>query len=67
MEILQGIAALLTVAAVYLLPSLVAAARGHHNGAAILVFNLLLGWTLLGWPLALVWACTAMAGRPATK
>lgn len=40
----------------YFLPAIVAWQRSHRNTAAILVLNLLLGWTLLGWALALVWA-----------
>ena len=34
-----------------------------RNAAAIFVFNLLLGWTLVGWVAALVWA-TAVAEAP---
>jgi uncharacterized membrane protein YqaE (UPF0057 family) len=37
---------------------LVAGERGHHNKDAIVVLNVLLGWTFLGWVIALVWACT---------
>ncbi len=44
---------------VYFLPSIVATNRGHHNTEAITVLNLLLGWTFLGWVVALVWALTA--------
>lgn len=43
---------------VYFLPSLVAHDRHHHNAAAILVLNLLAGWTFFGWVACLVWACT---------
>ena len=43
----------------YLLPWIVAAMRGHLNTMAIGVFNLFLGWPLLGWVAALVWACTS--------
>jgi hypothetical protein len=43
----------------YFLPSLVAASFNHKNGAAILVLNLLLGWTLLGWIIALIWSFTS--------
>ena len=43
----------------YFIPSIVAGARNHRNGAAIYVLNLLLGWTLIGWVIALVWAFTA--------
>jgi Superinfection immunity protein len=42
----------------YFLPSFVAMARGHQNGTAILVLNLLLGWSFVGWVVALVWAFT---------
>jgi hypothetical protein len=39
---------------VYLYPSYVAIGRNHEN--VILAFNALLGWTVLGWIAALVWA-----------
>lgn len=40
----------------YFLPSVIG--RHKTNAVAILIFNLFLGWTFLGWVLALVWACT---------
>lgn len=40
----------------YFLPSFIAAYRGHPNLLAIFLINLLLGWLLVGWVLALVWA-----------
>jgi hypothetical protein len=33
--------------------------RDHRQWLAIVVLDLLLGWTLVGWVAALVWACTA--------
>lgn len=53
----------------YLIPSMVAAMRGHRNGLAIGVLNILLGWTVLGWILALVWASTGNieSAAPPTK
>lgn len=42
----------------YFLPSMVAMARGHENKLAIVILNLLLGWTFLGWVGALVWSLT---------
>ena len=51
---------LITVASVlYFLPSVIAARRRHHNAGAIVVLNLFLGWTFLGWVLALVWSVSA--------
>jgi hypothetical protein len=41
---------------VYFLPSWVG--RHKENFTAILVLNVFLGWTFLGWVVALVWACT---------
>jgi hypothetical protein len=48
------------IAAFYLFPSLVAWSRGHHNGASVFVVNLLLGWTLLGWVIAMAWSVSAV-------
>jgi len=41
---------------IYFLPSIIG--RHKTNAFAILVLNLFLGWTFLGWVVALVWACT---------
>ncbi len=40
---------------IYFLPTFLAKGR---KGVAIFVLNLLLGWTLIGWIFALVWAFT---------
>lgn len=40
----------------YFLPSIIAIARSKRDTTAILVLNLLLGWTAIGWVIALVWA-----------
>lgn len=50
---------LILLAFAYLFPACVASGRDHRNSLAIFVFNLLLGWSGIGWVLALVWACTA--------
>ena len=42
--------------AVYLLPCIIAYMRKHNNIVAILVLNLVLGWTFLGWLAALLWS-----------
>ena len=46
------------VIAFYFLPAIIAASRQHLNAGAILVLNLLLGWTVLGWIAALIWSLT---------
>jgi len=40
----------------YFLPSIVALARSKRDIAAIVLLNLFLGWTIIGWVVALVWA-----------
>jgi len=40
----------------YFIPSMVGLRK--TDAVAIFVFNFFLGWTFLGWVLALVWACT---------
>lgn len=39
---------------IYFLPSI--AARNHPHAGGIFVINLFLGWTFLGWVVALAWA-----------
>ncbi|WP_204117398.1 superinfection immunity protein [Paraburkholderia sp. C35] len=48
--------------ALYFSPTFVAVHRKHPNRVAIFVLNLMLGWTLLGWVGALVWAYTGAEG-----
>jgi hypothetical protein len=42
----------------YFLPTIVAGARGHHNTGSIFILNLFLGWTFIGWIIALAIACS---------
>jgi hypothetical protein len=44
--------------ALYLLPTIIAVAKGKRNILGIVLVNVLLGWTFIGWIIALVWACT---------
>ncbi len=43
------------------LPTLIAKSRNHPNTLAIFLVNLFLGWTFIGWMVALIWACTTPA------
>ena len=42
----------------YFLPTIIAWLRDHYNRLAIFALNLLLGWTLVGWIVSLVWSFT---------
>jgi hypothetical protein len=47
----------LLVLLLYPLPSFVAALRKQNAALDIMIINLWLGWTIIGWIVALVWAC----------
>ncbi len=51
----------------YFVPAIVAMTRRHRNASAIFLTNLLLGWTLLGWVVALIWSATANTAEPRDK
>jgi hypothetical protein len=51
----------------YFLPALVASHRKNPNATAIFVLNLLLGWSVIGWVVALVWAFSGENRKGATK
>lgn len=40
----------------YFLPSIIALARGKRDTLAIFMLNLFLGWSVIGWVIALIWA-----------
>ena len=56
---LLALVLLLIAFCVYFLPTLIAFLRGHKNALAIAALNIFLGWTLLGWVVALVWSLLA--------
>lgn len=65
---LIGMGVLLLIGAVaYLLPALIASQRKHANSTPICLVNILFGWTLLGWVVALIWATTSNVKVAAPK
>lgn len=48
---------------IYFLPLIVANSRKHKSQLAIFMTCLLLGWTLLGWAIALIWACNSNVSK----
>ena len=55
-----AVAWILTVLSLgYMLPWAIAATRGKSNSVAVGLVNFLLGWTFIGWIVALVMACTS--------
>lgn len=57
-------AVLVLLVILYFIPTIGAAVQGKRNMGAIFVLNLFLGWTFIGWVVALVWAATRDAPNP---
>ena len=57
----------LFVTALYLFPSGQAVKRRHPHTVAIFYLNVLLGWTVFGWVLALIWALVPMSHHVAVE
>lgn len=47
----------------YFVPMFVAWLRHHHQFGPIAIVNVLLGWTFIGWVVALAMACSAVRPR----
>jgi hypothetical protein len=45
----------------YLMPAIVATGRHHDDAVAIFALNLILGCTVIGWVVALIWSLTGNA------
>lgn len=56
MESLAAILVMLFVLAIYLIPTIIAFARGHASKWGIGVLNIVLGWSLVFWVVALIWS-----------
>lgn len=53
----KTLAVLLSIlSAGYLIPTTIAIMRSRSNTGSIFVVNLFLGWTLIGWVVALAWS-----------
>jgi len=50
---------LLLVLIIYMLPTLIAYARDIPQRKAVTLLNIVLGWTLIGWFIAFLWASLA--------
>lgn len=47
---------LIPFGAIHFLPTIVAGLRHSRSIVGIFLLNLLLGWTVIGWVIALIWA-----------
>lgn len=63
----MGIGTVVTAALFYLPPTIIAWVRQHPNRVSIFLLNLLLGWTVIGWFVALIWSASAIRRDPVDK
>ena len=65
-DIITGLGLLLALTALYFLPTMLALDRRVPNKWSVVVINVVLGWTIVGWAVALAMAVrdkpTAAAG-----
>jgi hypothetical protein len=62
LKIIEG-AMFLAALMLYLAPAMIADAREREDAFAVTVVNILLGWTVIGWFAALVWARHPVSDR----
>lgn len=55
---------LIVVLMLYFVPTVIAFIRKVPNAGSVVVINLFLGWTLIGWVLALAMAARSVPVRP---
>ena len=53
----MGVVIALAIVLIYFLPIFIGRGKKHINGIAVL--NLFLGWTVLGWVGAMIWAVSS--------
>ena len=56
MESLAASLVFLFILAIYLIPTIIAFSRGHASKWGIGVLNIILGWSLVFWVVALIWS-----------
>ncbi|MEO1721341.1 MAG: superinfection immunity protein [Pseudomonadota bacterium] len=58
MDIVLGLAVLVGMVAIYILPGVIAEMRKHKRLAGVWIVTVFLGWTFVGWVGALAWAAS---------
>jgi ABC-type Fe3+ transport system permease subunit len=58
MHSISIVCAALLLLALYVLPSYIALRRNHRRQSSIIIVDLLLGWSFVGWLAALAWSLT---------
>jgi len=53
---IQELLSIVLILVLYFSPTVIAFLRKHKNKLAIFLLNFLLGWTVLGWVVSLIWS-----------
>jgi predicted membrane channel-forming protein YqfA (hemolysin III family) len=56
-EEMSAIFGIIAILIFYFLPAIMAYSNKKKNAQAITVLNVFLGWIIIGWIVALIWAC----------
>jgi hypothetical protein len=64
MELVGGLLLFCLAMVLYFLPAILADKRGHSRLVPIFILNFFLGWTLVGWVIALMWVYMEEKSRP---
>jgi membrane protease subunit (stomatin/prohibitin family) len=67
MEVIVTLLVVFVGAFFYFIPTIVANSKHKSNTSAIFVLNLVLGWTFVGWLVALIWAVSNQASDDARQ
>lgn len=58
MDVVYTLIGLACLLGLYMLPTIIAAARKHPKTGGVAILNILVGWTFIGWIAALYMAVT---------
>jgi hypothetical protein len=62
--VVQGLVVVMLCLFLYFLPSVISFKRHVRSRVQVLILNLVLGWSLLGWFIVLVWAFSPNVDQP---
>ena len=63
----SAVGTLVILGALYFIPAIVANTRHVPNRGSVVVINVFLGWTLIGWVIALAMACRSVPSSGQVK
>lgn len=63
--VIATVIVLTVLLAIYFLPTIIAVCQSHRNMVSIAVVNFFLGWTMVGWVVAVAWSLSnASVSKP---